>query len=228
MVLPSLILHKPSATSKSKEHSAAIERRLALWRQGDLNLLMKEVRFIQNRFVTSKKTRSADDIARVLARLVLQGKLSAAIKFLDKESSSGLLDLSPEILEGLIEKHPPASEIGDECLLNGPVDQVPPSIFDHIDEKMIYLTTKGSAGPSGMDAELYRRILCSKNFSNDGKSLREEISTMTRNLMKSCYHPSLLEGYTSCGLIPLDKNPGMRPIGVGEVLRFYFFFEERN
>jgi hypothetical protein len=41
----------------------------------------------------------------------MQGKLSAAIKFLDKESSSGLLDLSPEILEVLKEKHPPASEI---------------------------------------------------------------------------------------------------------------------
>ena len=30
MVLPTLILQKPSATSKSKEHSEAIERRLAL------------------------------------------------------------------------------------------------------------------------------------------------------------------------------------------------------
>ena len=33
MVLPALILQKPSSTSKSKEHSAAIERRLKLWRQ---------------------------------------------------------------------------------------------------------------------------------------------------------------------------------------------------
>ena len=43
MVLPSVILQKPLATSKSKEHSVAIERRLALWRQGDLNMLMKEI-----------------------------------------------------------------------------------------------------------------------------------------------------------------------------------------
>ena len=41
MVLPTLILQKPSATSKSKEHSKAIERRLALWKQGDLNLLLE-------------------------------------------------------------------------------------------------------------------------------------------------------------------------------------------
>ena len=81
------------------------------------------------------------------------------------------------------------------------------------------MKTKGSAGPSGMHAELYRRILCSKNFNSEGKSLREEIAVMTRNLLKSCYHPSLIESYTSCRLIPLDKNPGIRPIGVGEVLR---------
>ena len=46
MVLPSLILQKPSSMSKSKEHSAAIECRLSLWKQGALNLLMKEVRFL--------------------------------------------------------------------------------------------------------------------------------------------------------------------------------------
>ena len=36
MVLPTVILQKPSATSKSKEHGAAIERRLNLWRFGSL------------------------------------------------------------------------------------------------------------------------------------------------------------------------------------------------
>jgi hypothetical protein len=89
IVLPSLILQKPSATSKSKEHSTAMQRRLTLWKQGGLNLLMKEVRSIQNRFVSSKKTRSVDDISRIFAKLVMQGKISAAINFLDKESSSG-------------------------------------------------------------------------------------------------------------------------------------------
>ena len=39
MVLPTLILQKPSATSKSKEHGEAIKRRLALWKQGEIDLL---------------------------------------------------------------------------------------------------------------------------------------------------------------------------------------------
>ena len=69
-----------------------------------------------------------------------------------------------------------------------------------------------------MDAEIFRRILSSKNFTTAGKNLREEIALMTRNLCTMNYHPSLLEPLTACRLIPLNKNPGVRPIGVGEVL----------
>ena len=222
MVLPTLILQKASATSKSKEHSAAIERRLALWKQGDLDLLLKEVRFIQGKFVNSKKARTVEDVSKVFSKLALQGKFSAAMKLLDNESSSGLLDLSPDVLRGLHDKHPEAADIAEESLLHGPVDYIPPNVYDLIDEEMIYNSaskTKGSAWPSGMDSELYRRILCSKNFKTEGKILREEIAVSTRNLLKKSYHPSLLEAFAACRLIPLDKNPGIRPIGAGEVLR---------
>ena len=155
------------------------------------------------------------------AKLVFQGKLSAAIKLLDSDSSTGLLNITPEVLEGLKEKHPEAADIAHESLFYRPIDYIPPGFFDLIDEKTIFdatTKTKGSAGPSGIDAELYRRILCSKNFKAEGKVLREEIAVFKRNLLKIAHHPSLLEGFASCRLIPLDKNPGIRPIGVGEVL----------
>lgn len=54
-----------------------------------------------------------------------------------------------------------------------------------------------------MDAEIYR-FFCSRNFNSDEKLLREEIAAVTRNLLILSYHPSLLESYTSCRLIPLD------------------------
>ena len=68
-----------------------------------------------------------------------------------------------------------------------------------------------------MDAELYRRILCSKSFNIS--SFREEIAMFSKNLLLKSYDPLLLEPFIACRLIPLDKNPGIRPIGVGEVLR---------
>ena len=222
MVLPTLILQKPSAISKSKEHSVAIDRRLNLWKQGDFDLLLREVRFIQGMFGNPRKARTVEDISKVFGKLVFQGNLSAAIKLLDSESSTGLLNLTPQVLEGLKEKHPEPADIADESLLYGPIDYIPPSVLDLIDQKMIFdaaTRTKGSAGPSGKDAEPYRRILCSKNFKAEGKVLTEEIAVFTRNLLRIAYHPALLEGYTSCRLIPLDKNPGIRLIGVGEVPR---------
>ena len=79
---------------------------------------------------------------------------------LDKENSSGLLNLSDEVLAQLKEKHPVPAEIEEECLLQGPLDLIPPGIFDLINEQWILdsaLKTKGSAGPSGMDAKLSRQ-----------------------------------------------------------------------
>ena len=60
MVLPLLILQKRSVTSKAKDNSAAIDRRLTLWRRGDLDLLFKEVKFIQKKFPTSNKASNSN------------------------------------------------------------------------------------------------------------------------------------------------------------------------
>ena len=72
-----------------------------------------------------------------------------------------LIILFPQFLLG-DSKHPEAADIADENLLYGPIDYIPPGVFDPIDKKMIFdaaSNTMGSAGPSGMDVELYRRIL---------------------------------------------------------------------
>ena len=70
-----------------------------------------------------------------------------------------------------------------------------------------------------MDVELYRRLLASKTFSYAGKEMREEIAILIKNLLTKSYHLRLLEPLLASRLIPLNKNPGVRPIGVGEVLR---------
>ena len=84
--------------------------------------------------------------------------------------------------------------------------------------------TKGAAGPSGLDALGWRHILVSKNYSYTGKELRESIASMARNLATRTLEiqedgSTSIEAYLSCRLIPLDKLPGVRPIGIGEVNR---------
>ena len=81
------------------------------------------------------------------------------------------------------------------------------------------MQTKGSCGPSHVDSEQFRRMLCSGHFKTEGKELREQIAIFARKLATEHLNPGPLEPFTSCRLIPLNKNPGVRPVGVGEVLR---------
>ena len=88
--------------------------------------------------------------------------------------------------------------------MHGPVDYIPPNVYDLIDEEMIYNSaskTKGSAGPSGMDSELYRRILCSKNFKTEGKILREEIAVFTTGGLSSSCEMIILRNNSHGGII---------------------------
>lgn len=55
-----------------------------------------------------------EELSELFANLVTQGKLAAAIKSFDKESSPKALSISPEMMEEFKLKHPPAVEIEQE------------------------------------------------------------------------------------------------------------------
>ena len=92
--------------------------------------------------------------------------------------------------------------------------------FDSITAETIRnsaLHTQGAAGPSGMDALSWRR-LCTA-FGEKSNNLCSALAAVTRRISTVYVDPSSLVAYTSCRLIPLDKCPGVRPIGIGEVVR---------
>jgi len=158
MILPSLLLQKPSARSKAKDYAIALERRLASWRKGQVEELLKEAKTIQRQFKASNKPRRQEDLAKTFAKLVMEGKVSSAMKLLDKANNAGLLYLNDEVITELKDKHPEPEPATDHNLLQGPTNEVP-SFFNPIDEQTVMkaaLNTRGSAGPSGMDADLYR------------------------------------------------------------------------
>ena len=225
MVLPALILQKPHAKSKTREHVLSMKRRLQLWKIVDgegFDDLFTEVEAIQKKLKSRPRKQQVFNAEKTFANLIMQGKISAAMKVLDKDFENGVLQLSPEVINELQTKHPIANPVKYGSILLGPKLQVPSSYFNDIDEHLIQkaaLLTKGSAGPSGLDADVCCRILCSRNFSYDGLLLREEIAMFVRNMLSKSYDPIVLQPLISCRLIPLNKNPGVRPIGVDEVLR---------
>ena len=81
---------------------------------------------------------------------------------------------------------------------------------------------QSAAGASGVDAKQCTRILCSKQFKNEGKDLRDQIAVFVNTLATESLDPSCLQAYVANRLIPFDKSPGIRPIEIGEILRRLF------
>ena len=221
MILPSLLLQKPNRESKANQHSAKLSQRLTLWKEGKIDILLREGKTIQRQL--QRKPRSKEEITKIFSRLMLQGKVIAALKFLESEAQTGgILPLNDETLQGLYAKHPSPKDIKPFPLLYGPIGDVPSTYFESIDGELIQkvaMATHGAAGPSKLHADQYKLMLCSRNFKTEGLVLRNEIAMLAKKLATENLDPIALESFNTNRLIPLDKCPGIRPIGVGEILR---------
>ena len=104
--------------------------------------------YIQDKFVSSKKAWTSEDTSRIFSKLIMEGKFSAALKFLDAESSSGVLKLTDKVIEELKIKHPNSAPIRDNSLLFGPIELILKMFFFYfVDEQTVMkaaLNTKGS------------------------------------------------------------------------------------
>ncbi|CAB3979869.1 Retrovirus-related Pol poly from transposon opus [Paramuricea clavata] len=124
----------------------------------------------------------------------------------------------------LKQKHPEPQPAKLGSVLFGPLnDEIPESIYSQINGEMVRqaaLRTKGSGGPSGVDANGFRRMLACKSFKQSSTRLCEAIARMTNTLCTQYIDPTTIEALIASRLIPLDKGEGaVRPIGVGEVIR---------
>ena len=93
MVMPSLLLQKPHAKAKAKELINCLNRRMTLWKNGNITELLQEGNIIQQRLSINKPpNKHADQIARGFSRLMMLGRVNAALKLLSK-AQSPLLDI---------------------------------------------------------------------------------------------------------------------------------------
>ena len=82
------------------------------------------------------------------------------------------------------------------------------------------MLTKGGSGPSGLDADGWRRILTSRAFWTATLDLRRTLAQLIKNLcVEELESPTSFESFLACRPIPLDKKSGLRPIDLGEVLQ---------
>ena len=110
----------------------------------------------------------------------------------------------------------PSEVFSTEVFSNSPH----PVIFESLSGaliKSIAMSAKGAAGPSGADAADWRRYCsCLKRSSEE---LCSSLAVTARKLCVNFVDPDGISALVACRLIALNKNPGVHPIGIGEVCR---------
>ena len=219
LILPALLLQKPSKQSKPAEHKRLLEERMDLFEEGEVMRVFKSARMIQWKLVTSK--RKPVDETRKFSQLMFEGKVRQAMRMLTEEDK-GVLKLDPETKHLLEKKHPPPAPVRADSLLHGPMEVPDPEFFSEITGHMVARAARmmqGAAGPTTTDAEFFKRILTNKTFKKERLELCQEIARFAKTYATTYIDPKLLDAFLNSRLIPLNKCPGVRPIGVGETFR---------
>ena len=220
-----LMLQRPHSRSKPRDNIKYLQKRLLLWKSGDIDGILKEAREIQKRLQV-KTVKKQESRKKAFCKFMLMGKISKALKFInnDKDATSGIHSIDDEVITNLEQKHPEPGTVNESALLDkSTIDPPEPVIFESIDAEEIQKSAKninGSGGPTNIDAEIWQHLLCSKFHDKQSKRLAQSIADLTKILCTEKVDHSPLQEFLAGRLIPLKKTPnGIRPIGVGEALR---------
>jgi hypothetical protein len=211
--MPILLLQKPFHSSKQKDHSACLARRLPIWKKGDTDNLLAEGRSLQSRLPRSSPSGHVDDgkLDRCFAKLMFQGKINAALQLLSVQGKGGILrsddmvdigyHIQKSVLDILKSKHPHAQPVLPTALPHGNAvpPEVHPAVFDQITAACIRraaLRTKGAAGPSGLDAHCWRRLCTS--FKSASHDLCHALALLARQLCSTLVDPKGISPFLAC------------------------------
>ena len=177
-LFPLLILQRSSRKAKTKEAVSHIERRLQPWSEGSFDEQLSEGNSIQARLSSSPTTSSNHNcLERSFGNHMMNGKVKSALHLISSPTAKHkpmLLDQLSDpqhpklgsVREVLLSKHPPPSLIDPLAIhldRSNPVQYPHSIVFDNITGDLIKnmaLKCQGAAGPSGLDATIWRRLCC--------------------------------------------------------------------
>ena len=235
IVFSSVILQRDRMVKRAKEVRRTIDRRLSMWSDEKFDALVQEAVRCDHPFQLVRKRKSnnqsSDHVTRVFTRLMLLGKVKAAMRWLSDESrgrvllptdtiqvqTNGQID-SISVLDALKLKHPKAQLPCSSTLLLD--SDIPP--FEDIDVTGSHVATiahriQGSGGPGGCDSSHWRDVLL--RYGSCSARCRDAVASLVSLLGNSIVDWNWIQALLANRLIALDKCPGVRPIGIGETLR---------
>ena len=97
VVLLATVLQKPSIKSKAKDHQESLTKRLALWKEGEIESLLRQGRSIQKRVLKTKRAKPPDK-AKIFSKLVMQGQINSALRYLSEDDCGRVLPLTDDVI----------------------------------------------------------------------------------------------------------------------------------
>ena len=148
-ILGPLLLQKVAVKSTYKENVKHLERRLEMWRKGEIRELVAEAETIQSRLSSSQKVQLDEGaVAKRFANMVFHGNLKKAMRMIT-EKAKGVLPLNDETKKDFAKKHPKAELPHPDILLKGEMPpDTNPIVFNAITGgaiKDVILHTEGAA-----------------------------------------------------------------------------------
>jgi hypothetical protein len=231
LIFPMVILQKTEGTTRAQDIRKRLTQRMDLWDKGKYAALVDDTEDeLLSRVGSGTRIKDDDASARQFNATVLSGRLRKAVRGLTNRDGGGILQpddactkTGRPVLEVLRDKHPAMRDPD----LTGPN----PDTFEHYDSTPdavpLNITAKdveeiasklsGAAGPSGVDAVDLRNWLL--RFGAESEALREELAQLTNILSNENPSWASYRALMACRLVALDKQPGVRPVGIGEIYR---------
>ncbi|KAF6214349.1 hypothetical protein GE061_009089 [Apolygus lucorum] len=218
------VLQREHLVKSPSDIKRSVCKRMELWGDGKFDEVVQEAVRCDKKL--KRKTHlmpNQQQRARLMTRLVSCGRLRDATRWATERGGGGVLMPEQMVSEGktvrdvLEEKHTPQKLPAAEMFMS---DDLPFMMEANVTSGHIESAAhklKGSAGPSGTDAEQWRNLLL--RYGGHSGRLRDAVAALTRMLANSIVEWDVIKALLARRGVALDKRPGVRPIGVGEVLQ---------
>ena len=226
LIFQIVILQKTKDVKGNAAIGRRISRRLDQWERGEFGSLVRTTE--NTAFASISTIRGKDDdvqIANVYTKLVLEGKLRAAVRYVTDREGGGLLqptdtdEKSGEPIVDVLRSKHPEEQVPEAADLHV-YDEVPDFVDLDITADVVEKVAKklsGSAGPGGVDSSSLQSWLL--NYGVESRQLRKACARLAEWLANT--HPpwAAYRALINGRLVAIDKCPGVRPVGIGELFR---------
>ena len=234
IVFVAVVLQTSHGVRAAKDIRRVIDTRMDLWQQGKAAAMVESLERATAANIARRPAMPTEDTeARAFNARVLNGELRTAVRVLTSRDGGGVLAPDDQctktgrpVLSVLREKHPamrdpPLADADLACFefYSSTPTPLPLDITADVVER-VAAKLHGAAGPGGTNAVALGNWLL--RFGQESERLREEVAQFTRWLSNESPSWAAYRALMAGRLVALDKQPGVRPVGIGEAWRRLF------